>query len=126
MDRSVDLISPLTTISAALQRMDQLGADALLVGDDEHLAGIVTRAALTRAGGEDGSEASPLTKFVSRPPVHLHPDHPMDVLFDRWRTAGGVIPVLARDDVTRIEGVVTLDAMTRYLSSPDLGDLNES
>jgi hypothetical protein len=47
----------------------------------------------------------------------------MDVLFERWKLADGLLPVVARDDISRLVGVVSLDELTRFLSSPDLGEL---
>ena len=57
------------------------------------------------------------------PRAHVHADHRMDVLFERWRIAEGLLPVVGRDDASRIEGVVTLDDITRLLGSPDLDEV---
>jgi len=49
----------------------------------------------------------------------------MDVLFERWKEAEGLLPVVSRDDVGRLAGVVTIREITSFLSSSDLGDLDD-
>ena len=49
----------------------------------------------------------------------------MDVLFERWKEAEGLLPVVGRDDVGRLAGVVTIHEITSFLSSSDLGELED-
>jgi chloride channel protein, CIC family len=124
MATSFTLVSPQTTSGEALARMEDLQVNALLVGAGVELVGIATRRLVTNACSR-GRHAEPLSSVAIPAPAHVHPDHGMDVLFERWHRADGLLPVLARDDVRRIEGVVTLDDITRYLSSSDMGELEE-
>lgn len=39
--------------------------------------------------------------------LHVHPDHHLDVVFDRLRRSDGVLPVVRRDDAGAVEGVIT-------------------
>lgn len=124
MTPSVTLVPAQNSVGSALALMDDRHVNTLLVGTDLHFAGIVTRAAIVDALSRDARTA-PLSTLIVDSPAHVHPDHGMDVLFDRWHKADGVLPVLARENIGRIEGVITLDDITRYLSSPDLSDLSE-
>jgi CIC family chloride channel protein len=54
------------------------------------------------------------------PPVHVHPDHALDVVIERLAETDGVLPVISRADARRIEGVITADALVRML--PRRGD----
>jgi CIC family chloride channel protein len=125
MAPSVTLVPAHSRVDSALMLMNAAHVDTLLVGADHRLAGIVRRPIVMDACS-GGRESDPLSSIAVAPAVHVHPDHGMDVLFERWHRADGLLPVLARDDVRRIEGVVTLDDITRYLSSPDMGDLSEN
>jgi CIC family chloride channel protein len=124
MAPSVTLMAPHVSIGSALPVMEAAHVNALLVGYDHQLAGVVTRSLILDACSR-GGESDPLSTIVVAPTVHVHPDHGMDVLFERWHKADGVLPVVAREDVRCVEGIVTLEDITRYLSSPDLGDLSE-
>jgi hypothetical protein len=39
--------------------------------------------------------------------IHAHPDHPIDIVLERLAETGGVLPVVSRTMVHRVEGVVT-------------------
>jgi hypothetical protein len=45
--------------------------------------------------------------------VHAHPDHPIDVVLERFAQSGGILPVVSRADARRVEGVVTIDSMLK-------------
>lgn len=103
---------------------------ALLQQDGIHLS-----------AGEEASSSSLTVRDVMSPPdaaltfdpsaaVHVHPDHGLDVLFERWREARGLLPVLAREDTTRVEGVITRADVARLLlvsepETPEPADLRD-
>jgi CBS domain-containing protein len=39
--------------------------------------------------------------------VHAHPDHPIDVVLERLWQSGGLLPVVSRSEVRRVQGVIT-------------------
>jgi hypothetical protein len=45
----------------------------------------------------------------------VYPDHPIDVVLDRFAQTGGLLPVMSRTAVGRVEGVVTLDSILRVI-----------
>ncbi len=47
--------------------------------------------------------------------VHAHPDHPIDIVMERFAESPGILPILSREQTRRIEGVITLEDITRYL-----------
>ena len=115
------LFAPTMAITEVLAALDAAGAERALVGRDGRLSGVVTRPAALLAV-QAGRDAAPVDTIVEPAATHVHPDHRMDVLFERWKHAEGVLPVVRRDDDERIVGVVTLDEIASFLSSPDLGE----
>jgi chloride channel protein, CIC family len=41
--------------------------------------------------------------------VHVHPDHPLDVVLERFAESGGVLPVVSRADVNTVVGIIRLE-----------------
>ena len=115
------LLDPSTRIDSAAQQMQAAGAAGMLVGTGQRLVGILGRAAAARAN--EAGRGDDIIETVTEPArAHVHPDHRMDVLFERWKMADGVLPVLGRADDTRVEGVITIAEITRFLGSSDLGE----
>jgi CBS domain-containing protein len=123
-DSGIALPSSLS-LTNAMAELDDAGAARALVVTGERLMGIVTRSAVVeaRTAGRDDAGVGTIVQPVQ---VHVHPDHRMDVLFERWKLADGLLPVVARDDDARLEGIVTIDEITGFLSSPDLGDFERA
>ena len=89
-------------------------AAALVVGRPEKALGIARRDALesllSAGRGDDVVTPEP---FESCP--HVHADHPIDVVIERLRHSCGLVPVLSRADVRRVEGVITRDTVVGIL-----------
>ena len=47
--------------------------------------------------------------------VHVHPDQPFALLIERYQESSGVLPVVSRDDIQDVVGLVTLDDITRFV-----------
>lgn len=119
------LVPPETTIAEAIAALAATGASRALVGADGHAGGFVTRAAADAALRENRGVARVAT--ITQPiRIHVHPDHPMDLMFERWKDAEGLLPVIGRDNETRIAGIVTLDEIISFFSSSDLNDRQQS
>jgi chloride channel protein, CIC family len=84
-------------------------APAYLVGTSDRLIGTVTRNQL-EAWSAAGRSGVPVVSIVADSFVHAHPDHPIDVVLDRLSQSGGVLPVVSRAEVRRVEGVITRDS----------------
>jgi CBS domain-containing protein len=81
-----------------------------LVGTRDHLLGIVTREQLEQWRASEKSSDS-VGSIVEGDFVHVHPDHPLDVVLDRLSETNGLLPVVSRVNVRRVEGVVTSDSI---------------
>jgi CBS domain-containing protein len=72
----------------------------------------VTRERLAEA--RDGGDGAKLVSaIVEARTVHVHPDHPLEVVLQRLGQSAGVLPVVSRMDVRKLEGVVTVDSIVR-------------
>ena len=119
MRRSVDSSNATCSIQSVLDAIDGTGAGSRLIVDDEGLlVGYVTRGELTDALAR-GHGAMMVSTIAKADVPHVHGDHPMDVVLARLATTGGAVPVVSRDNVRRVEGVVTLETITkRFAAAP--------
>jgi CIC family chloride channel protein len=101
-DRSIDAVWELVRAGAP---------PVVLVGAPSGLLGAVTREQLAAARDADrGLEA--VCAVLDANPVHVHPDHPLDVVVQRFAESGGLLPVVSRSDARRVEGAITLSDIT--------------
>ena len=101
---------------ATLQAED---SPAVLVGCDDRLVGVVTRAQLESVPAPDSHGATLQSLVGSAEFVHVHPDHPVEVVVERFGLSGGLLPVVSRADVTQVLGVITLhDIVKRTVADP--------
>ncbi len=101
-DRSIEEVH--RTLAASQQ--------SVLVGTRDALAGVVGSSRLTEAIGA-GRAANPVVSLVDERLLHVHPDHPMEVVLERLSQSEGLLPVVSRERVSRVEGVITLDHVMR-------------
>jgi CIC family chloride channel protein len=87
-------------------------APAYLVGTRDRLEGSVTRQQLDE-WLEAGKAGEPITAVFDDAFVHLHPDHPIEVVLERLSQSGGMVPVVSRSEFRRVEGVITPDTLLR-------------
>jgi CIC family chloride channel protein len=102
-----------TTVDAAWDAVYAAGAQSYLVGTPEHVHGVVTRELLAELR-DAGRGESDLGSVSDETFVHVHPDHPLDVVLDRFADSAGLLPVVSRAAARRIEGVIALDDITRF------------
>ena len=105
---SVDL-----SVDAAWEATRMDGRDASLIGTSERLRGVITLEQLASAR-EAGRGAEHVGSAMDRSFPHVHPDHPLDLVLDRFAESGGLLPVVSRAAAQRVEGVITLDEITRF------------
>jgi CIC family chloride channel protein len=89
---------------------------ALLHQDHVHLPSVVagapapwTAADVMRADSRFASTS------VDSTFIHAHPDHPSDIVLERLAESGGLLPVVSREDVQQVVGVVTVNHVVRFL-----------
>ena len=117
MRQDPGLMAPETTVDAAWQAAAADGRPACLVGVSGRLVGRLTRQRLAEAV-EAGRGMEPVSSILEGPVVHVHPDHPLDVVLERLGQSGGMLPVVSRLDVTQVEGVITVDSIVRITGRP--------
>jgi CBS domain-containing protein len=87
-----------------------------LVGTDGRLEGVVTARRLKEAV-DAGRLADAIASLVERPVVHAHPDHSLDLVFERLPQSAGMLPVVKRDNAALLAGVITVQDIVAFLQS---------
>jgi CIC family chloride channel protein len=99
-------IAPDAPLEQVWREMSADGIRAYLVGTSERLAGVATREQIEAWHASDKA-LEPIGSLVASDFVHVHPDHPLDVVLDRLSETEDLLPVVSRTDIKRVEGVVT-------------------
>jgi CBS domain-containing protein len=87
---------------------------AYLVGSNDRLLGVVTTQQLMDAS-EAGRGHEALGAYVNSSFVHVHDDHPIDVVLARLSQSPALLPVVDRAAARRVYGVITVDSLTRLV-----------
>ena len=114
MNPDPTFIPPGHSIEQAWQRSLKDEADAYLVGTRDRLVGIVARERLAESVAA-GIGAQPVTSLVEGTVVHVHQDHVIDTVVERFARSGGLLPVVNRTDARRVEGVITLESLVAFI-----------
>jgi CBS domain-containing protein len=101
------------SIQAAWEVSRQDGTSALLVGEPSQLIGIVHSDQLARAV-VSGRASEPVTALVDGNLLHVHPDRGSDVVLPRLVASHGILPVVSREDVHHVVGLVTFERVLRF------------
>jgi CBS domain-containing protein len=117
MSAATLFVAPDRTAEEAARLLETTAAPACLVGDAGRLAGIVTAAQL-EAALRDGNASAPVDSLIVPSAVHVHTDHPFELVVERFWQSPGMLPVVSRDDVAQVIGVVTHADITRFVSGP--------
>jgi CBS domain-containing protein len=122
MQSSAQPLGLQTTASSALDVLRQLGVHAWPVAEGTQLLGMITVDQLDRAVANGGSD-EPLSDLLPRLRdtglssqnfPHLHTDHSLDLALQRMgETHLDVLPVVSRDDIRNLRGVLTLAEVLR-------------
>jgi CIC family chloride channel protein len=117
MTTEIKLVPPDGAVVDVWKFVVETGAPAVLVGERDELQGLVTRENLEKAV-RAGKGATPVALLVERDWKHVHPDHPVELALERLRHSSGLLPVLNRSHVHRLEGVITVDTLMEFLQKP--------
>jgi CBS domain-containing protein len=113
MSDALPFVPSNSSVDAAWEVARTLEPPAVLVGGPTHLLGVVTREQLAAARGANrGLEA--VSAVLQEKTVHVHPDHPLDVVVERFAESGGLLPVVNRGDVRQVEGTIALRDITSF------------
>jgi len=105
------VIEPDKPVASALEALTPLGPGVCLVGDAEHVHAAISREQLMAAVAA-GQQDDPVRVLATSAFVHAHPDHPIDVVLERLGQTDGVLPIVSRRQVRKLEGVVTMEGIT--------------
>lgn len=120
-DDDVIFVAPESSIENAGNLAAEKGAQCLLVGNREELRGLASRKEIEQAM-RSGKSADPVSSILIRDWKHVHPDHPIELAIQRLKKNPGLLPVLSRNHVQRVEGVITQDTLTEFLQSASRQD----
>jgi CIC family chloride channel protein len=116
MSREIPLVESGTTARVALEMATRADVDCFLVGRRDNVKGLIARGRLEEA--VDAGQAETLVSDLATETwTHVHPDHGIDVVLDRYRRNPGVLPVLSRVNVHTVVGVVTKDTLMRMFGT---------
>ena len=108
MRRDMALFNPQSSVDAALTRFAAESRSAVLVGTATRVEGVVTIDELVAASSE-GRGSLPIQSVTDGDFIHVHPDHPLDLVIERLAETPGILPVVSREDTRRVEGIITPD-----------------
>jgi CIC family chloride channel protein len=114
MRTEVPFVAADLPVERAFRMVADQDAPAHLVGTRQRLVGCVTRQQLERWMAA-GKSAEAVGTMIEGSAVHVYPDHPIDVVLDRFAQTGGLLPVMSRTTPGQVEGVVTLDSILRVI-----------
>ncbi|HUF46474.1 MAG TPA: chloride channel protein [Vicinamibacterales bacterium] len=104
-------VAPSTPVGEALAAAETAGTTCLLTGRRDAVDGLVARDVLVRAIAE-GRTADPVAALAADDWAHVHADHAIDVVLERFsRNQSGLLLVLSRANVRQVEGVITQETL---------------
>ena len=110
MQTAVPFMPPHFSVREALDWATAHDAFQYLVGSPDQLVGIVSREQL-----EDPAlskfESQSVSALASQTFAHVHPDHSVEVVLERLGENGGLLPVVSRANVRKVEGVITPESL---------------
>jgi len=114
MTREFTLVSPDCSIQSASGIALQSNAQSLVVGVDGLYSGLVTRDQIERALNTGSGNAS-IRTVVTDNYVHVHPDHPLELVMERLAKNPGLLPVVSRIQGNRVEGIITPQTVLEFV-----------
>jgi CIC family chloride channel protein len=114
MARNYISIPPESTVELAAQFLARSTDRSFLIASNGLYLGLVTRDGIEQALRSGNGSAS-VTSLLIQSPSHAHVDHSLDLVLKRLAKTPGLLPVVSRSDVRRIEGVITPETIVQFL-----------
>jgi CIC family chloride channel protein len=115
MTQPAGFVAPDLPIKSAWESTLAAAGQGVMVGSPSELLGVVPISRLAEAM-ESGDPMAPVGSLVRGELVHVHPDHTPDVVLERVAEGGGILPVVRRESVKEVVGLITLDGLARFMS----------
>jgi chloride channel protein, CIC family len=115
-----EVLSAEMTVEEAMDKTRKSSASAWVVCDERGVRGVLSRKMMEEVARQGGG-ATPLVELITTVEVvHVHPDHPLNVVLVRLGASQlDILPVVSRANVRQLEGIVTLkDVLTLYGVAP--------
>jgi CBS domain-containing protein len=114
MGRDPVFIAEPSSIQDVADELARAGLYCGLVGSAERLEGLVLREVVDEAIAA-GQGTMPVKTVLNTDWPFVYPDHPLELTLERFRRGYGVLPVLSRTGVRRVEGVITHQTVMTFL-----------
>jgi CIC family chloride channel protein len=124
MAPDVLLIPPDSSVENAWKLATANRAQCMPVGSNERLDGLVTADSLEQAI-HSGKAADPVSLLLLSDWQHVHPDQPLELVLQRLKQNPGILPVLSRNQIHHLEGVITPESLMGFLQSAWQPDQNK-
>jgi chloride channel protein, CIC family len=113
MEPADPIASPETSVEEAWRALEPTGREAMLAGSPGRIEGIVTAEDL-RTAVEKGRLEEAIGPLMRAEFPHVHPDHALDVVMERFGESPGLLPVVSRGNIRQVQGVITLADIRRF------------
>ena len=114
MTQQAEFISENASVQEASKTIAKSKSTTFLVGNWNHLAGIIARKNIEEALGA-GRGSDPIGPLVTTQFEYLHADHPLELALERFGSNPDVLPVLSRNGNRKLEGVITIDTILKFI-----------
>lgn len=118
MNSSPVRLSADLTVGQALLLASNADAVASVLFDHSRAPAFVLTDELVLAA-QQGRGNSTVHELARETDVHVHPDQGFEIVVDRYRNSRGVLPVLRRDNIADVVGLITEREITRFVSRAD-------
>jgi CIC family chloride channel protein len=114
MSMQAEFIPEKASARDALKTIMESKSNTFLVGEWNHLAGIITRKAIEQAV-ETGHGSDLIGSLTMRQFEYLHADQPLELALERFGSNPDLLPVLSRNGNRQVEGVITMDTILKFI-----------
>lgn len=114
MKSALHWIRPDTSVEEAAKMAAGSDTNYFLIGQDGLLSGLVLREGIDKAI-RSGMGDAPITTLAIEHYEHVHPDHPIELVLERLGKNPGVLPVVSRSEVRKVQGVITPEALLQFV-----------
>jgi CIC family chloride channel protein len=115
MTHPAGFVAPDLSVKSAWEETLAAAGQGVIVGSASNLLGVIPIARLAEAM-ESGRADAPVGALLEGELVHVHPDHTPDVVLERVAEGGGMLPVVRRESIKEVVGVITLEGLARFMS----------
>jgi CIC family chloride channel protein len=120
MSDDMRFVEPHATVESAFARLSDVPAPCLLVGNKDQLLGLVSTERLVEEMSA-GRGQQPVASVMTEDWAHVHADHAIDVVMERFGLNPGVLPVVSRANAVAVKGVITRDTLMRVFGRKAAG-----